>query len=1118
MTISVGALVRDLALPALGYGRVVEARGHGAVAVLYQTEPTPREVRPAEQREIVRARLHAGQRVELVPIGDPGATPREGAVVRALELAPKPKKKRPEDDDEPWDDLVRYEVDLGGQVVVAREDALVPRQAQSDDPRDRLEALSWDEPPAFFARAEMHKAISRWYEESFGIPALLGARIEFLPHQVHAARRVLTDRSPRFVLADEVGLGKTIEAGLIAQALAAARPDLRVLVVAPGSMSRQWLCELFLRFGEQVFVHLDVTRLSTSTEGLVELAGRPRVIASTTALEAFPDLQRALLSQRWDLLVVDEAHQVPPDRPLYGFLRAVAEQAPGVLLLSATPGKRDEVGLRGLLALVAPDVYGGNDRQALARRLAAQEAVAGPLAQAAALLDGAAAGAELSPEDLAALAARWKGAVPHDPVVEELRARLIDGDEDALGELVAYAQEFHRIDRRIVRTRRATVRALGTALCERKLELLRYKPHDAEVAFVAHAETLPDAATLDPVQRGLRGLYLRAASTAPLAILSLLEARRKVIDSKKRRKVAPFDLLAALTSDPGPSDEERLRDRAVDEAAPLPGEAAWLATAIELVRAWMVEGGSTGCARFRSAIRWIKTHLEGGGSKVLVFSQEREVVDELAAALVDELGEGSVATFHHGLEDAALSEAALRFQQPGDCRVLVSDELGGEGRNFQVASAVVHLDQPWSPSRVEQRVGRLDRIGRDPTRPVLSVVLSGPSKLERAVVKLHAEVLKVYERSLGGLELLLPRVQQQVAEAACKNAAAVEALARPVGAAVEEERAHANEVWERALDASRRSLDDAAEQAEVLAGTDGERDSTPLAMWGRRLGIGVKPLGDDVWQIAWSWEHLRRVPAGLAPPGMTPTEGRARRRGTFSRTKALQDEALELFAPGHPLVDALARDALAPTEGRAAVFQRKLGASGRGRVFAVVLGRTDLERDAWQGEEVPAGLVYRAQARLWPQTRPVVVELHPGKSPLASVLADRALQTKLLQPPGDPKDPDVDPEERDAVSALDRDALASRAHLPHLLAALRAGVDLALTALREGRKREAEGAAMGLLEDLRDDLGYLRGVAAREQGPARDEATREISLRERLVESVRRERLQLDAVALVLGA
>jgi hypothetical protein len=100
---------------------------------------------------------------------------------------------------------------------------------------------------------------------------------------------------------------------------------------------------------------------------------------------------------------------------------------------------------------------------------------------------------------------------------------------------------------------------------------------------------------------------------------------------------------------------------------------------------------------------------EGEGRKVLVFSQEREVVDELASALSDAIGEGTALAFHHGLEDAQLSDVAVRFQQPASgCRVLVSDELGGEGRNFQIASAVVHLDQPLRhPLEAPSTIGEL---------------------------------------------------------------------------------------------------------------------------------------------------------------------------------------------------------------------------------------------------------------------------------------------------------------------------------------------------------------------------------------------------------------------------
>ena len=1125
MHIPTGALVRDQTLPDLGYGRVLETSREGESTIAFSGDEALRHIRLADQRDVVRARLHPGQRARLVegaapaPVRD--AVGPEAIVLRAL----------PEDPEEPgrtW----RYLVEVEGREREVDERALAPSEARSDDPLERLTALSWDRPAAFLARAALLRTISRWHEDAYGIPPLLGARIHPLAHQIHAARRVLTDRSPRFVLADEVGLGKTIEAGLVAQALQATAPDLRVLVVAPGAMSRQWLCELFLRFGEQVFLHLDVARLEKG-EPLGELLARRRVIVSTTALEGSSELARELLARPWDLVVVDEAHQVPPGRPLYATLRQLATRAGAFLALSATPGKRDEEGLLGLLALVDPEAHDPADRGSLAARLAAQERVLARLGPALELLDRHEAGEAPGEDELRALAARWVDAIAGDEVIPPLLARLREGDAEALAELVAYVQEYHRVERRIVRTRRATVNALGTTLAPRRLETISYKAGPAEQALVAHLEGLPDLGGETGPRLGLRGLYLRAVSTTPLGLLSLLEARKQALAArsappakkgrgKRAAEPAParplaggFDLLAALLSDPGPADEERLRDQAVRDAEALPGEQEWLERAIALTREWMVEAVK-GCARFKAAIRWIEKHVGESERKVLVFCQDREVVEELATALADVLGEGAALAFHHGLEDAQLSDVALRFQQPqGECRVLVSDELGGEGRNFQLASAVVHLDQPWAVARLEQRIGRLDRIGRAASRPVLSVVLLGPSPTERALFRLHQEVFRVYEQSLGGLEFVLPRLQRGIAEAACRGAGALDAMRAPALAAVEEARAERDQAYERALDSAKKSLDEAAEQAEVLAEVDGNVDLRPLAGWAQQLGIALRSLAEDVWTINWSWEHLRRPLPGLSGGAEPPVEGRVRRRGTFSRTKALEDESLELFAPGHPVIDALARDAQVSREGRGTVAVADLGRERRGRVFLVVLGRTAFDADAWGELVPPPGLVYRAQTRSWPQVRAVSLELRPGQRPGAVVLKREDLLGKLSQG-GDA----AGGEEGEGIASarpVDRDELARRIPLAALWPAVREGVDLALKTIAADRKAEVEEAVERLGEDLSLDLGYLRGVIARETGPARARAEQEVLLRERLVASVAGEKVHLEALALVLG-
>jgi ATP-dependent helicase HepA len=123
---------------------------------------------------------------------------------------------------------------------------IFPLPPASQAPLDILRALHWQGPKRFLRRWRLRLLESRWLEDSGGIPSLLDARIHPLGHQIYAVRRILWDRAPRFILADEVGLGKTIEAGLVIQSLIADKPDLNVLVIAPGAMARQWQTELYL--------------------------------------------------------------------------------------------------------------------------------------------------------------------------------------------------------------------------------------------------------------------------------------------------------------------------------------------------------------------------------------------------------------------------------------------------------------------------------------------------------------------------------------------------------------------------------------------------------------------------------------------------------------------------------------------------------------------------------------------------------------------------------------------------------------------------------------------------------------------------------------------------------
>jgi ATP-dependent helicase HepA len=238
---------------------------------------------------------------------------------------------------------VRFAGRDGVTVVSGRDPALV--EVPADTPLERgaggpLDALASGEPgsAAAFAlrtRVVLLEALRR--ADSLG--ALLSSRVHVLPHQVGAAGRILSDRMPRFVLADEVGLGKTVEAGLVFAGMRQLGIAERVLVVVPEHLAFQWLAELFHKFNA-LFTLLTPDRIAALGGPEAALARSPHAIVAVEALRDLPELARAAAALPQDLVVVDEAHHLADDT-LHDAVAPVCRASFGVLLLTATPVRID---------------------------------------------------------------------------------------------------------------------------------------------------------------------------------------------------------------------------------------------------------------------------------------------------------------------------------------------------------------------------------------------------------------------------------------------------------------------------------------------------------------------------------------------------------------------------------------------------------------------------------------------------------------------------------------------------------------------------------------------------------------------------------------------------------
>jgi ATP-dependent helicase HepA len=274
---------------------------------------------------------------------------------------------------------VRFAGRDGVTVVSGRDPALaaVPRDTPIEEVkggRGPIEALASGQAGGagtYRLRAQVGRLEALRRADSLG--ALLSSRVHVLPYQVGAAGRILSERIPRFVLADEVGLGKTVEAGLVFAGLRQLGLAERVLVVVPEHLAFQWLAELFHKFNA-LFTLLTPERIAELGGAEAAIARSPLAIVSLERLRDDAELADAACEVPLDLVIVDEAHHLSDDA-LFEAVEPVARSAFGLLLLTATPVRLDPREYFRLLGLVEP--VPTSTLEAFLARLSRHEAYAG---------------------------------------------------------------------------------------------------------------------------------------------------------------------------------------------------------------------------------------------------------------------------------------------------------------------------------------------------------------------------------------------------------------------------------------------------------------------------------------------------------------------------------------------------------------------------------------------------------------------------------------------------------------------------------------------------------------------------------------------------------------------
>jgi ATP-dependent helicase HepA len=715
------------------------------------------------------------------------------------------------------------------------------------------------------ARSEFTRLYYELSAADRGLHGVVSAAAELHPHQIGVVRRVLADPVQRYLLADEVGLGKTIEAGFIIRQRLIDAPGSVVLVLAPSALVWQWEAELEDKFS-----------LSQLRRGGVE-------VASYDAPRAFDRAQTP------DLVVIDEAHRVAAGwgsgvtdlAARYEAARSLAHRIPRVLLLSSTPVLYRERDLLAMLHLLDPDMYDLEAIDSFTARVRDREQI-GELMLA--LRPGVPAFLLISrmPEVRAAFA--------HDDrmngILDRIEASLATDDgfrEAALADARSHVGEVYRLHRRLVRNRRAGIGRTTFAVRGRG-PLVLLEDGDSRRTDVAYwLERWRTTLLEDAYDRNVEGELARAerafmvwagCATGDPEVLRDVAAFRTTLH-KSHREAAGLDMEAGAAVRHFPSSDRQ--KAALQDLRELLGEEEH--------------------AENERGVAITRALLALPGEAFVVFANAPATVRALSAQLRAQGCEAFEHAFH--TPDEARRSEVLNFTQGRGRRFLICDASGEEGLNLQIADCVVHVDLPLSANRVEQRIGRVDRFGSGaPVR--IAVVNPGPSAGFGAWWLGALRAFGVFEATAAPLQYAIEEVERGLlADAFADGLTAPDHQLEAVRGQVVREQARIDKL--DSLDAlARQETDDVRFVDEVAAAEAAHAPNFAAAVM-RSIELNRADLGAQL--SAAEGAKSITVDSAAPPAQLFPALRGTEIRVATERRLAVADPHLSLLRPGAPLVE-----------------------------------------------------------------------------------------------------------------------------------------------------------------------------------------------------------------------
>ncbi|MFH7024686.1 MAG: protein DpdE [Heteroscytonema crispum UTEX LB 1556] len=644
-----------------------------------------------------------------------------------------------------WDeDRLKYQIDLPDKktAIATDQDIYVRCNIPIVDPIETL-AMKGHETPYFHdKRLAFVKCLIKQRAVSRGMTGLISSNINLYPHQVEVVRRVLEDPTQRYLLADEVGLGKTIEAGVILRQYLLDEPKKRAVVLVPQYLLEQWRIELENKF-----------YLSHFPDRVVVLA--------------LENIHKINPKANIGFLILDEAHHIAAmatsrdaaQRQCFQTCKFLAHKSDRLLLLSATGVLNHERDFLAMLHLLDPDTYKLDDLAGFRARVESRQEIGRVLLS---FREGA--DASVLKNNLELLRNLFAKDQYLLDLADELQQNLstkqtIPAEQDKIIRAIrTHISDTYRLHRRMLRNRRASVEDV---IFER--DLAPKEEYDLDERSPDIHEAIEKWRTTAPNEESYKRIFLLlflACGTWSGILEQVITTRLSGIRHTGLIQEFGEDDIHNLTETPKFPQEEAILESLL-KIIRQPSEDG---DRIELLKILLLYRLSEilGLQSFRSNIKQLRERVQQrikrpipGDSlpKIIIFTGFRQTCAEIIRSLSETFGAGSIATHQLTQTPAQVEKSLNQFKSNPNCFVLVCDSSGEEGRNFQFADWMIHFDIPWSPNRLEQRIGRIDRIGR--SMNIDFTVLVGvdlEDSLHDAWYRLFKNGFRIFNQSIASLE------------------------------------------------------------------------------------------------------------------------------------------------------------------------------------------------------------------------------------------------------------------------------------------------------------------------------------------------------------------------------